>query len=140
MKNIRFFLPLFFLLVLFGNNTKLLAQSSPVMYFCERYDDDDGEVGIADRFSTGHLTVMVKASDPLKLTSCHIQFDKINPETGKAKYYKKFDFKIKKDMSYVFFEKNDESDMSFDDPGIYRVYLLNSDDETVASALIQIVD
>lgn len=140
MKNIRFFLPLFLFLVLFGNNTKVLAQSSPVLYFCEKYDDDDGEVGIADRFSTGHLTVMVKSSTRLGLTNCHIQFDKINPETGKSKFYKKFDFKIERDMKYVFFSKTEDNDMSFDDPGIYRVFLLDDDDKTVASALIQIVD
>jgi hypothetical protein len=30
--------------------------------------------------------------------------------------------------------------MSFDEPGFYRVYLLDDDDRTVASALIEITD
>jgi hypothetical protein len=43
-------------------------------------------------------------------------------------------------MKYVYFSKNDESDMRFDDPGFYRVFLLDSDEKTVASALIEIID
>jgi len=46
---------------------------------------------------------------------------------------------ISEDMSYVFFEKNDESDMKFEDPGFYRVFLLDDRDRTVASALIEII-
>jgi len=140
MKNVRFILPLFFLLILLGSSTKTYAQSGPVMYFCEKYDSDDGEVGISDRFSTGHLTVMVKSATALGLKNCHIQFDKYNQSSKKFVFYKKYDYKIDKDMKYVFFEKNSDSDMSFDDPGFYRVFLLDNDDKTVASALIQIID
>lgn len=140
MKNIRYFLPLFLLMVLFGSNTQVFAQSEPVLYFCDRYDDDDGEVGVRDRFSVGPITVMVKCATSLKLTDCHIQYDKINPETGKSKFYKKFDFVIERDMKYVFFKKSSDNDMRFDDPGIYRVFLLDDDDKTIASALIQIID
>jgi len=43
-------------------------------------------------------------------------------------------------MKYVFFEKNDESDMKFEDPGIYRVFLLDDRDKTVCSSLIEIID
>jgi hypothetical protein len=42
-------------------------------------------------------------------------------------------------MKYVFFNKNEDSDLSFDKPGIYRVFLLDNDDKTVASALVQII-
>lgn len=135
-----FLLPLLFLLVLLGNTQQVFAQSEPVLYFCEKYDDDDGEIGVADRFSTGHLTVMVKSSTALNLKDCHIQYDKLNCETGKTKFYKKFDFVIKRDMKYVFFAKTEDNDMSFDDPGIYRVFLLDDDDKTIASALIQIIE
>jgi hypothetical protein len=43
-------------------------------------------------------------------------------------------------MKYVFFEKNDESDMEFNDPGFYRVFLLDEDGKTITSALIEIID
>jgi hypothetical protein len=42
-------------------------------------------------------------------------------------------------MKYVYFAKNDESDMNFEDPGFYRVFLLDHRDKTVASALIEII-
>jgi hypothetical protein len=43
------------------------------------------------------------------------------------------------DMKFVFFEKNDDSDMEFEDPGFYRVFLLDDRDRTVASAIIEII-
>jgi hypothetical protein len=139
MNKFRFLLPFLFLLVLLGVPLKSYAQSQPVLYFCERYDSDDGEIGVSDRFTTGYLTVMVKSSTALGLKSCHIQFDRYNHSSGKFEYYKKFDYKIERDMKYVFFNKNEDSDLSFDKPGIYRVFLLDNDDKTVASALVQII-
>jgi hypothetical protein len=43
-------------------------------------------------------------------------------------------------MKYVFFSRNDTSDMEFNDPGFYRVFLLDENDKTVASALIEIIE
>lgn len=140
MKKLSYFLPLLFLLMFAGNTSKTFAQSEPVLYFCEKYDDDDGEVGISDRFRTGYLTVVVKCSNPLGVKDVHVQFDKYNASTGKFKFYKKFSYVIDKKSKYVYFSKNDESDMSFDDAGFYRVFLLDDDDKTVASALIEIID
>jgi hypothetical protein len=116
------------------------AQSEPVMYFCERYDDYDGEIGVSDRFTTGYITVMVKSDSELRLKDVAIQYDKYNERNGKFEYYKKFYFTITRDMKYVFFARNDESDMEFEEPGFYRVFLLDEDDKTVTSALIEIID
>jgi len=136
MKRLSF---LFLFLIIAGTNISQ-AQSAPVLYFCERYDSDDGEIGVTDRFTTGYLTVVVKNDYKLGLRDVHIQFDKYDHNGRKFKFYKKFDFTIEPDMKYVFFEKNDESDMTFEDPGIYRVFLLDKNDETVASALVQIIE
>jgi hypothetical protein len=140
MKNLNYLLLFTIVFAFFAMNTTVLAQAEPVMYFCERYDDYDGEIGVADRFTTGHITVMVKADDALRLKDVSIQYDKYDFRTGKFEYYKKFDFSIDRDMKYIFFAKNDESDMEFEDPGFYRVFLLDEDDRTVASALIEIID
>jgi hypothetical protein len=43
-------------------------------------------------------------------------------------------------MNYVYFSKNDESDVCFDDPGFYRVYLLDDQNNTKASAIVEIID
>ncbi len=130
---------LFFLFVPVGYHAVTYAQSSPVMFFCERYDDTYGEVGVSDRFTTGYLTVMVKADYALGLNNCYIQFDKYNPGTGSFEYYKKYNFVVQPDMKYIYFSKNENADMKFEDPGIYRVFLLNSANKTVASALIEII-
>ncbi|MEZ4691653.1 MAG: hypothetical protein R3A12_16450 [Ignavibacteria bacterium] len=124
MKKIKLLLPVIAILFLFAFKSSAYAQQYPVLYFCEKYGSD-GEVGVSDRFTTGYLTVMVKADGPLGLKDCSIQLDKYNCSTGTFSYYKKFDYKIERDMKYVYFEKNEESDMSFEDPGIYRVFLLD---------------
>jgi hypothetical protein len=137
--NIKLFSPLLFvLLFLSAIGTAALAQSQPAMYFCEKYGDD-GEVGVADRFTTGYLTVIVKCDYALDLADCSIQLDKWNKFESKFEYYKKFTYVLEPEMKYVFFAKTDESDLSFDDPGFYRVFLLDAADRTVASALIQII-
>jgi hypothetical protein len=136
------YLVLYLLLFLFlpvGFHSTVYAQSSPVMFFCERYDDNYGEVGISDRFTTGYLTVMVKSDYALGLSNCYIQFDKYNPTYNDFEYYKKYNFVIQPDMKYIYFSHNENADMKFDEPGIYRVFLLNSANKTVASALIEII-
>lgn len=138
MNKTRIFLGLFAFVVLIGFTSKIQAQSGPVLYFCERYGSG-GEVNISDRFYTGYLTVMVKCSYALGLRDCFIQFDKYNARTGAFDFYKRFDYAVQPDMDYIYFEKNSSSDMSFDEPGIYRVFLLDEKKKTIASALIEII-
>lgn len=138
MKKIKMLLPIFTVLFIFAFKTNSYAQQYPVLYFCETYGAS-GEIGVSDRFTTGYLTVMVKADGPLGLRDCSIQMDKYNCSTGTFKYYKKFNYAVEPDMKYVYFTKNSESDMSFDDPGIYRVFLLDHNDRTVASGLVEII-
>jgi hypothetical protein len=140
MKKLNFLLLFTMFLSFVAMNSNTFAQSEPVMYFCERYDDYDGEIGVSDRFTTGYITVMVKADDPLRLKNVAIQYDKFNKRNGKFEYYKKFYFSISRDMKYIFFERNDENDMEFDEAGFYRVFLLDEDDRTVTSALIEIIN
>jgi len=140
MKKINYLLLFAMFLVFFAMQSNASAQEEPVLYFCERYDDYDGEIGVSDRFTTGHITVMVKSDYALRLDDVTIQYDKYNFRTGKFEYYKKFDFAIDRDMKYIFFERNDESDMEFEDPGFYRVFLLDDRGKTVTSSLVEIID
>ncbi len=137
MKKLLLFV-LFFLVL--GIKAEVFAQSEPVLYFCESYDSDKGEMGVSDRFTKGYLTVMVKCDHALGLENVNIQFDKYNFRTGQFEYYKKFPYTVQKDMSYIFFSKNDESDMKFEEPGFYRVFLLDDNDKTIASAMIEIIE
>jgi hypothetical protein len=137
MKKLLLFILLFTAL---GIKAELLAQNEPVLYFCEHYDKTKGEVGISDRFTKGYLTVMVKCDHPLGLENVYVQFDKYNFRTGQFDYYKKFNYTVEKDMNYIFFSKNSDSDLKFEEPGFYRVFLLDDNGNTVASALIEIID
>jgi hypothetical protein len=127
-----------FALVL-GVNQNILAQNEPVMYFCEKYGNS-GERGVSNRFTTGYLTVVVKSDYALELEDCSIEFQLYNSRSKKFDFYKSFSYVLDPISKYVYFEKTGENDMSFDDPGFYRVYLLDDRDKTVASALIEIVD
>lgn len=138
MKNNRLVFCLFFLFLLLGLRSEVFAQESPVMYFCEKYGKN-GEVGISDRFTVGYITVVVKCDYQLNLRSVNVQFDKYNIKKDAFEFYKKFDFTLEPDMKYVYFSKNDESDMSFDEQGFYRVFLLDEEGKTVASALVEII-
>jgi hypothetical protein len=138
MKKSFVFCAVLFSLVL-GINQSVLAQNEPVLYFCEKYGND-GEVGVSDRFTTGYLTVMVKCDYALDLEDCSIQFDKFNSRSKKFEFYKKFDYVVEPDMKFIFFAKNDDSDLKFEESGFYRVFLLDDRDKTVASALIEIID
>ena len=140
MKKLQLSLAACTVLFLLAVNIPLMAQSEAVMYFCERYDDDDGEIGVSDRFTTGYLTVMVKCDYALGLDDVSIQFDKYNFRNSKFEYFKKFPYDVEPDMKYIFFAKNDESDLEFEEPGFYRVFLLDHRDKTIASALIEIID
>lgn len=135
MKNLIF---LFLGVFLFFSNLSF-SQSEPVLYFCEKYDSRKGEVNVSDRFTRGAITVVVKSDYALDLEDVAIQYDKYNPSTGKFEFYKKFYFTIDPDMKYVYFSKNDESDMKFEEPGFYRVFLLDDLDKTVTSSLIEII-
>lgn len=139
MKNGRILSTLFLLFLFIALKAEVFAQEAPVMYFCEKYGKN-GEVGISDRFTTGYLTVVVKSGSKMNLESVHIQLDKYNFKKDKFEYYKKFDYTLEKDMKYVYFSKNEDSDMNFEDAGFYRVFLLDEDDETVASAIVEIIE
>ncbi len=138
MKKLYFVFAIFALFAMFGLTSNVQAQNGPVLYFCEKYGAD-GEEGISDRFSTGYLTVMVKCDYALGLSNVSIQFDKLNMNSGKFEYYKKFEYKVEPSMKYIYFAKNKTADMSFDTPGIYRVFLLDDYGKTVTSGLIEVI-
>ena len=111
------------------------SQSKPLLYFCERYDDVLGEIGQSSTFTPGSFTVMVKSIDALGLSNVSIQIDRYDIMTEKFTFYKKVPFTIQPTMSYVFFESDN---LSIEVPGVYRVYLLDDNDETVSASIIVI--
>lgn len=139
MKKLYVIFSIFAVLAIFGFTSSANAQNGPVLYFCEKYGSD-GEVGISDRFTTGYLTVMVKCDYALGLKNVSIQFDKYNASSKSFEYYKKFSYVVEPSMKYIYFAKNSTSDMKFESPGIYRVFLLDENGSTVTSSLIEIIN
>ncbi len=138
MKKLQLFFTFTLLLSIFALESTVLAQNEPVMYFCDKISSN-GAVGISDQHPTGYLIVVVKSNYAMGLHEVAIQLDKYNFRTGEFEYYKKFHYTMELDMKIVSFKKNDESDMEFEDPGFYRVFLLDDRDRKVASAIIEII-
>jgi len=113
---------------------KSFAQNGPIMYFCEKYDN--GETGVSDRFTTGTITVMVKCDYALQLTDVNIQLDKYNCSSNKFDYYKDVAFTISPDMKYIYFQSDK---LNFDKTGLFRVFLLDQNRNTITSGLIEII-
>lgn len=109
---------------------KSIAQD--LLYFCEKYTNK--EIGVSDRFTTGNLTVMVKLDKPLDQESVIIELDKLNCASGAFEYFDSKNFNIDPKWSYIHFDK-----INFSSPGIYRVFLLDPDYNTLVSGLIEIV-
>ena len=139
MKRFHLFFAFVLLFSFFAMHSTVFAQEEPVLYFCDRYDEYQGEIGVKDRFTKGPVTVMAKCNVPLYLTNVTIQYDRYNFRSGKYEFYKSFVFDIELDMKYVYFGPTSGNDMRFDDSGFYRVFLLDENDETVATALIEII-
>ena len=138
MKLYKLFSLIIILFLASGLKSIMLAQSEPILYFCENFTNS-GEVGISDIFTTGFITIVAKCDHNLGLTDCQIEYDKLDSTQNKFEFYKLFDFTVQSDLNYIYFTKNENSDLSFDEPGIYRVILLDNKNERVASSLIQIV-
>jgi hypothetical protein len=131
MKKYRiiFFLLFLFLLGAFFDTT--YAQSRPIMYFCEKYSDKYGEIGISNKFTVGALTMVIGSEVPLPASKLQVQYDKYNPSSSSFDYYSKNNIKNVNAKKYF--------DIAFNEPGIYRVFLLSSANKTIASALIEII-
>ena len=124
----------FFLLFLFSLSAFCntgYAQSSPVMYFCEKYSVKYGEIGISNKFTVGALTMAIKSDIPLPNGKLQVQYDKYNSGSGSFEYYSRSSVKGVNNKKYF--------DIAFKEPGIYRVFLLSPANKTIASALIEII-
>jgi len=111
----------------------LYSQSKPLLYFCERYDRVDGEIGQSSTFTPGKFTVMIKSDEPLGLTDVAIQIDSYDISGERFKFYNKVNFKIDPSYKYVFFANDD---IRIDEPGVYRIYLLDGKGKSVAAGVV----
>jgi len=121
---------IFLIIITCGN---LFPQNKPLLYFCEKYDKIRGEIGQSSTFTPGQFTVMVKSEKELGLEDVSIQIDAYNTVTENFSFLKEVKFKITPDMKYIFFSNDD---IRIDEPGVYRVYLLDSRGKSVTHGVI----
>ncbi|MBN1633767.1 MAG: hypothetical protein JW917_06355 [Ignavibacteria bacterium] len=124
------FITLLFFLITAGG---LFPQNKPLLYFCERYDKVTGEVGQSATFTPGQFTVMVKGDKELGLDDVSIQIDSYNSTREIFTFYREVKFKITPDMKYIYFSNDD---IRINEPGVYRVYLLDSLGRAVTHGVI----
>ncbi len=98
------------------------------LYFCEKYTTK--EVGEGTKFTTGTITVMVKLTKPIGVSSVDINVTDVS--SGKA--VDTFPFTVQSDWDYIHFD-----DVNFKEPGKYKVSCLKKDGTVIATGEVEIV-
>ncbi|MCC6864732.1 MAG: hypothetical protein IT280_01075 [Ignavibacteria bacterium] len=130
MNKVKFFfsLAVIFLVVVSCSKLKNLSGGDR-LYFCEKYTTK--EIGESSKFTTGTLTVMLKLSKPIGVSSVDINVT--DKESGKA--VNTFPFTVQSSWDYIHFD-----DVEFKDPGNYKVSCLKKDGTVIASGEVEIVN
>ena len=128
MKNLKIFTAflILFLLVSSCSFLKNLSKSDK-LYFCEKYTST--EVGEGTKFPVGNVTVMVKLSKPIGVSSVDINVTDLS--SGKA--VDTFPFTVQSSWDYIHFD-----DVEFKEAGKYKVSCLKKDGTVVASGEVEI--
>ncbi len=114
------------------------------LYFCERYDPVDGEIGVSKKFSMGSLTVMVDlrpSEKEIGMTNVFIKLTKIKDAEGNRiteKTIKTIPFTIQSKFDYIYFEN--KKDLKFSSPGTYKVTLMGKNGDFLISGEVEITD
>lgn len=98
------------------------------LYFCEKYTTK--EVGESSKFTTGTITVMLKLSKPIGVTSVDVNVT--DAASGKA--VDTFPFTVQSSWDYIHFD-----DVAFKEPGKYKVSCLKKDGTVIATGEVEIV-
>jgi hypothetical protein len=98
------------------------------LYFCEKYTTK--EVGEGTKFTTGTITVMLKLSKPIGVTSVDVNIT--DAATGKP--VETVPFTVQSSWDYIHFD-----DVEFKEPGKYKVSCLKKDGTVIASNEVEIV-
>jgi hypothetical protein len=97
------------------------------LYFCEKYTSK--EVGEGTKFPAGAVTVMLKLSKPIGVTSVDINVTDLSSN----KPVDTFPFTVQSDWDYIHFD-----DVEFSNPGKYKVSCLKKDGTVIASGEVEI--
>jgi hypothetical protein len=98
------------------------------LYFCEKYTSK--EVGEGSKFTTGTITVMLKLSKPIGVTSVDINIS----DAASGKPVETVPFTVQSSWDYIHFD-----DVEFKEPGKYKVSCLKKDGTVIATNEVEIV-
>lgn len=128
MNRVKLFasLAVLFLVVVSCSKLQNLAGGDR-LYFCEKYTTK--EVGEGSKFTTGNITVMLKLSKPIGVTSVDINVT--DAASGKA--VDTFPFTVQSSWDYIHFD-----DVNFKEAGKYKVSCLKKDGTVIASGEVEI--
>lgn len=128
MKNLRIFAAFAVLFTVAVSCSFLKNLSSgDKLYFCEKYTTT--EIGEGEKFPVGNVTVMVKLSEPIGVSSVDINLTDV--ESGKP--VDTFPFTVQSSWDYIHFD-----DVEFKEPGKYKVSCLKKDGTVIASGEVEI--
>jgi len=128
MNKFKTFAALLVLLLVLVSCSKLKnLAGGDKLYFCEKYTST--EIGEGSKFPVGNVTVMVKLSKPIGVTSVDVNVT--NAASGKA--VNTFPFTVQSDWDYIHFD-----DVEFKEPGKYKVSVLKKDGTVIASNEVEI--
>jgi len=97
------------------------------LYFCEKYTTK--EIGEGSKFPVGKITVMLKLSKPIGVTSVDINVT----DVASGKPVETFPFTVQSNWDYIHFD-----DVEFPDAGKYKVSCLKKDGTVIASNEVEI--
>ncbi|HEY3250228.1 MAG TPA: hypothetical protein VGK25_03830 [Ignavibacteria bacterium] len=97
------------------------------LYFCEKYTTK--EVGEGTKFPPGKVTVMLKLSKPIGVTSVDINIT----DKSSGKIVDTVPFTVQSSWDYIHFD-----DVEFKDSGTYKVSCLKKDGTVIASNEVEI--
>lgn len=115
-----------FLVVVSCSKLKDLAGGDK-LYFCEKYTSK--EIGEGTKFPVGNVTVMMKLSKPIGVTSVDVNITDV--ATGKP--VDTVPFTVQASWDYIHFD-----DVDFKEPGKYKVSCLKKDGTVIASNEVEI--
>jgi hypothetical protein len=128
MKKNKFIISILILLTLIVSCSKIKSiMGGDRLYFCEKYTTK--EVGESSKFTTGNITIMLKLKNPIGAKSVDINIT--NLSSGKVEDTVTFD--VQSDWDYIHFD-----DVSFKEPGKYKVSCLRKDGTVIATGEVEI--
>lgn len=133
MNKLKTFAALFILIFISVACSKLTdLTKGDHLYFCEKYTPSTDKCeGKTSKYTTGTLTVMVKLSKPIGVSSVDINITEL--ATGKAVDTQPFN--VPSNENYIYFPE-----VNFREPGKYKVSCLKKDGTVVASNEIEITN